>query len=128
MVHVRIVAAEFLIHRRRALRWWSNGTPSSQHNQEMGQSGAQHAPITLNRAGAVALQQMLIKKLGYQCFVDALQAQSATVYPLCEVANAAKAMRKRGRGVATVCQVQHVRINVRGERLFGEPIDAGMLG
>jgi hypothetical protein len=25
-------------------------------------------------AGAVASRQMLIKKLGYQCFVDALQA------------------------------------------------------
>jgi hypothetical protein len=74
MVHVRIVAAEFLIHRRRAHRCWSNGTPSAQHSQEMTQSGAQRTTISLNRAGAAASRQMLIKKFGYQCFVDALQA------------------------------------------------------
>jgi hypothetical protein len=40
----------------------------------MTQSGAQRTTISLNRAGAAASRQMLIKKFGYQCFVDALQA------------------------------------------------------
>ena len=99
-----------------------------QHSQEITQSSAQRTTISLNRAGAVASRQMLIKKLGYQCFVDAFQAESATVYPLCKVANTAEIVGKRGRCVVAVCQVPHVRIDVRGEWPFGEPIDAGVLG
>jgi hypothetical protein len=45
-----------------------------QHSQEMTQSSAQRTTISLNRAGAVASRQMLIKKLGYQslrrCFAS----------------------------------------------------------
>ena len=99
-----------------------------QHSQEMTQSSAQRTTISLNRAGAAASRHVLIKKLGYQCFVDALQAQSATVYPLCKLANTAEILGKRGRCAVAVCQVKHVRIDVTGEWPFGEPMDAGVLG
>ncbi len=40
---------------------------------QMTQSGVPHTTISLNRAGAAASRHVLIKKLGYQCFVDGLQ-------------------------------------------------------
>jgi hypothetical protein len=91
----------------------------------MAQSGAQRAPITLNRAGAAASWQMIVKEFNDNGFVNAMQAQLATVNPLSKVGNTADAVGKRGRSVAAVSQVLLVRINVRCERPLGEPVDAG---
>ena len=47
---------------------------------------------------------------------------------MCKVANNAEIVGERVRCVVAVCKELHVRIDVRGERLFGEPIDVGVLG
>lgn len=93
----------------------------------MAQRSAHRALITRYRAGAVASWQVFVEKFGYKCFVDALQAQPATVDPARKVADAAYVAGERSDRVVEVCQVQHVCIDVRGEKSLGEPIDAGVL-
>jgi hypothetical protein len=68
---------------------------------------------------------MIVKELGDNSLVDASDGQTTTVNPLSKVSNAANAVGKRGRRIAAVSQVLLVRINVRGERPLGEPVDAG---
>jgi hypothetical protein len=91
----------------------------------MAQRSTQVASFTLNRAGATASRQMVVKELGDNCFVDVSDAQTATVKPLSKVGNAAHAVGKRGRSVAAVSQVLLIRIYVRRERPLGEPVDTG---
>jgi hypothetical protein len=97
----------------------------AQHSEQMAQRGTQIASIMLNRAGATASRKMIVKELGDNCFVDASDAQTATVKPLRKVGKAAHAVGKRGRSVAAISQVLLIRIYVRCERPFGEPVYAG---
>src|SRR3990170_2483560 len=116
MVHVFVVAPQFLIHRRRPRRWWGNHALSAQHNQQMTQRGAQTAPVALNRSRAVASRKMFVEELGDDSLVDASDAETPTGNPLSKVGETAHAVGKRGRSVSAVSQVLLKRVKMRRDR------------
>jgi hypothetical protein len=91
----------------------------------MAHCGAQIATITANRTRATASWKMIVKELGNDCFVDASDAQTLGLNPLSKVGNAAQVAGKRRRRVAAISQVLLVRINVKRERPFDEPVCTG---
>lgn len=60
--------------------------------------------------------QMAVKEFGDNSFVNAADSKSPLTNPLRKMGNAAYAIDKRGRGVATANQVLLVSLNVRCKR------------
>lgn len=68
---------------------------------------------------------MAVKEFGDNSFVNAADSKSPLTNPLRKMGNAAYAIAKRGRGVATASQVLLVSLNVWCKRPSGKPIGAG---
>jgi hypothetical protein len=68
---------------------------------------------------------MIVKKFGDGGFVNAVDAQSPLTNPMREMGNAARAIAKCGRSVATLGQVLLVSVNVWREWPGSKPVDAG---
>lgn len=124
MVHVLVVATQFVIDRRGAYGGRSDCVLSPEHHKQVAQRGAAVAPIALNRFGATAARKMLVEELGDGRLIDVPNAHAALAKPLHEVGNATQAIAERARRASAVDEVLLVCLAVRRERTFVEPVDA----
>jgi hypothetical protein len=124
VIHVLVVATQFVIDRRGAYSWRSDCALSSEHHQQMPQRGAAVAPIALHRFGATAARKMLVEELGDGRLIDVPNAHATLAKPLHEVGHATQAIAERTRRAGAGDEVLLVCLAVRRERTLVEPIDA----
>ncbi len=89
MVHVIVVAAKCLIHRRRADGRLRNGALSAKHDEQVPMRGAVTGPVVPHVPSACAARQVVVKKYGDRGFVDPGQWQSpgaCSARELCQLA------------------------------------------
>ena len=70
MIHVLVVAAQFLIHRPRADRRLRNGALSAEHDEQVPKRRAVIGSVVPHVPSACAARQVVVKKYGDRDFVD----------------------------------------------------------
>jgi hypothetical protein len=85
-------------------------------------------PIASDRAGALALRQMLVEELSDQHFVDPLPPTVPEVRPSGEMRDAAKIGNDRLCSVLALAHVLFVRTNAWPDRPVGEKVYVSAVG
>ncbi|HEY8709207.1 MAG TPA: hypothetical protein VIM34_14560 [Burkholderiaceae bacterium] len=85
MVHLIVVAAQFLIHRRRADWRLRNGTLSAKYDEQVPERRAVIRPVVPRVPSTCATRQVVVKKYGDRDFVDPAQRQPPGADPAREV-------------------------------------------
>ena len=123
VIHVIVVAAQFLIHRPRADWRLRNGTLSAQHDEQMPKRRAVIGPVVPRVSSTRAARQVVVKKYGDRDFVDSGQRQPPGAGPAREVRHLSDVAGNGVRSVPALGQATLERSGMWPDGAGGEPID-----
>jgi len=123
VIHVIVVATQFLIHGRRADWWLCNGTLRAKHGEQVPKRRAVIGPVVPRVSSASATRQVVVKEDGDRDFVDPGQRQPPGADPARKVRHLSDVAGNGVRGVPALGQVMLERDGVRPDGTGGEPID-----
>ncbi|HOY34841.1 MAG TPA: hypothetical protein PLG32_06850 [Piscinibacter sp.] len=123
MIHVIVVAAQFLIHRPRADWRLRNGTLRAKYDEQVPKRCAVIGAVVTHLPSTRAARQVVVKEDGDRDFVDPGQRQSPRADPAREVRHFSDVAGNGVRGVPALGQVTLERGGVRPDGTSGEPID-----
>jgi hypothetical protein len=80
LLHVLVIAAQFLAHRCRVRRLGRDGVGGAQHDQQVAQCGAHGGWVTRTRRAAAA-GKMVLDELGHEVLAEVSQALAGLLHP-----------------------------------------------
>ena len=123
MVHVIVVATQFLIHRPGADRRLRDSALRAKHDEQVPKRCAVIGPVVPGVSSTRATRQVIVKEDGDRDFVDPGQRQPPGADPVREVRHLSDVARNGVRGVPALGQVTLERGGVGPDRTGGEPVN-----
>ncbi len=123
MIHVIVVAAQFLIHRPRADGRLRNGAFSAKHDKQVPKRRAVIGSVVAHVPSESAARQMVVKENSDRDFGDPGQGPPPGANPTREVRYLSHVAANRVRGVPAFGQVTLERDGVRPDGTGGQPIN-----
>jgi len=123
VVHVLVVATQFLIHRRHADWRLRNGALRAKHDEQVAKRRAVIGPVVPCVPSASATRQVVVKEDADRDFVDPGQRQTPGADPAREMRHLSDVAGNGVRSVHALGQVILERDGVRSDGTGGEPID-----